>query len=258
MSSSRNPTKRELDLQHQNYELQMRLAEAEETLRAIREGEVDAVIVSGPRGEQVFSLMGTDSIYRLIVETMKEAAFTLTFDGTILFCNAQFGLFVKCQMEQIVGQSLRKFVHENDHDSAATLLTTVRNQPVKQRLVFLATDGGLVPAHISANVLNHPDNLSICVVASDLTELEASTDLIRVLREERRKLEESRAELRASNEELTRFNRAAVDREMRMIELKKEVNELRRQLGRPERYNLDFANGTTENMQSFEVEPRRR
>ena len=43
-------------LQQENEELRARLAEAEETLRAIREGSVDAVVVSGPHGDQVFSL----------------------------------------------------------------------------------------------------------------------------------------------------------------------------------------------------------
>jgi PAS domain S-box-containing protein len=51
---------------------------------------------------------------------------------------------------------------------------------------------------------------------------------------------ERTAELRASNEELTRFNHAAVDRELRMIELKQEVNVLCRQAGLPPAYPLDF------------------
>jgi PAS domain S-box-containing protein len=43
-------------------------------------------------------------------------------------------------------------------------------------------------------------------------------------------------ELRAVNDELTRFNRAMVGRELRMIELKKEINELCISTGRPLRY----------------------
>jgi PAS domain S-box-containing protein len=43
-------------------------------------------------------------------------------------------------------------------------------------------------------------------------------------------------ELRATNEELTRFNEAMVGRELRMIELKQEVNALCAQLGQPPRY----------------------
>ena len=48
-------------------------------------------------------------------------------------------------------------------------------------------------------------------------------------------------ELQAKNEELTRFNRVAVGRELRMIELKREVNALCALTGEPVRYTLDFA-----------------
>jgi hypothetical protein len=37
-------------------ELRQRLQEAEETLDAIRNGKVDALVVSGPSGEKVFTL----------------------------------------------------------------------------------------------------------------------------------------------------------------------------------------------------------
>lgn len=53
-------------------------------------------------------------------------------------------------------------------------------------------------------------------------------------------LRQSHAELRAHAEELTRFNRVAVGRELRMIELKKEVNELCERQGQAMRYSLEF------------------
>jgi PAS domain S-box-containing protein len=46
-------------------------------------------------------------------------------------------------------------------------------------------------------------------------------------------------ELRASNEQLTRLTRAMTGRELRMMELKKEVNELCAQAGQPPRYATD-------------------
>lgn len=47
--------------------------------------------------------------------------------------------------------------------------------------------------------------------------------------------------LRNRNEELERFDRAAIGRELQMIELKRQVNELARELGRAPPYDLGFA-----------------
>jgi chemotaxis response regulator CheB len=53
-------------------------------------------------------------------------------------------------------------------------------------------------------------------------------------------------ELNASNEELTRLNRIMEGRELRMIELKKEVNELRGRTDQEPLYPLDFENDLIE------------
>ena len=57
---------------------------------------------------------------------------------------------------------------------------------------------------------------------------------------ERKRADEA---LKESYEELDRFNRMMVGREVRMIELKKQVNELCAQAGQPLRYQLDFEKG---------------
>jgi PAS domain S-box-containing protein len=196
------PTAGKSDKDIRIEELELRLAEAEDALRAIREGEVDAVIVSGTRGEQIFSLVGPDSIYRLIVETMKEAAFTVTFDGKILFCNVQFGELVKRPLERVIGHPLHEFVDESARTLAASLLVSARQQSVKQRLVFQDLNCTPVPAYVSTSVLNQPDGVSICVVATDLTELENSTELIQKLRRQQEALQATNEELAATEEEL--------------------------------------------------------
>jgi PAS domain S-box-containing protein len=205
MSIRQKTTARERELQRKLQELELRLMESEETLRAIREGEVDAVVVTGSRGQQVFSLVGTESIYRLIVETMKEAAFTVTFDGRILFCNAQFGEMVQCPLERVVGRSVDDFIAPADRAAAASLLAAAQKSPARQRLKFRTGDGQLVPAHVAANVLHQPDHMSICIVASDLTELENSTELIARLRRQQETLRKTAAELKRSNSELEQF-----------------------------------------------------
>ncbi|MGD0089377.1 MAG: ATP-binding protein [Planctomycetota bacterium] len=177
--------------QEEIAELRAQLAEAEETLRAIREGEVDAIVVSDSRGERIFSLTGAEQIYRLIVETMKEAAVTLTCDGTILFANAQFGQLVKRPIDGILGHPLTEFIAPDNRVAVGALLARSRTEPVKQRLVFQAFDGAAVPAHISSNVLDQPSGTSICIVAADLTDLENSTELIQQLRRQQEALQDA-------------------------------------------------------------------
>ncbi|MFL5766180.1 MAG: CheR family methyltransferase [Bacteroidia bacterium] len=53
-------------------------------------------------------------------------------------------------------------------------------------------------------------------------------------------LKDAEKQLQEKMDELTRFNTAMVSRESRMIELKKEVNELCERLNEPRRYPLDF------------------
>jgi PAS domain S-box-containing protein len=160
-------------------ELRERLAEVEETLRAIQEGEVDAVVVCGRNGPNIYSLTSAETSYRLIVETMKEAALTVALDGRILYSNAQFGEIIGLPLEKIMGHPLREFLTPEDVAAAGALLDRTRRRPVKQRLVFCGTHGNTIPVNVSAHLLDQSDAPTICLVAADLTELEASAEKLR-------------------------------------------------------------------------------
>ena len=206
MSPAKREGKTEPQWQQENEELRARLAEAEETLRAIREGEVDAVVVSGSLGEQVYSLTGAESVYRLIAETMWEAAFTMSLDGRILFCNRQFSSFVRTPQEQIIGRRLHEFVAPEAGREVAQLLVRSQIEPVRQRLVFQSPGGSPTPAHISTTILREPDGVSILGVATDLTELENSTEIIQQLRRREEDLQAANEELEVIGEELRTRN----------------------------------------------------
>ena len=85
--------------------LRLRLQEAEGTLDAIRRGEVDALVISGPDGDQVYTLTGADRTYRIVLETMNEGAAIIGSDGTVLFCNARLSDILKTPLERILGAS---------------------------------------------------------------------------------------------------------------------------------------------------------
>ncbi|HEX8204148.1 MAG TPA: hypothetical protein VF590_26965, partial [Isosphaeraceae bacterium] len=77
------------DLLAENADLRARLEEAEETLDALRLGEVDALLIGGPDGERVDTLEGADHAYRLLIERMSEGDVTPADDGTILYGNGR-------------------------------------------------------------------------------------------------------------------------------------------------------------------------
>ena len=73
-------------------ELRAQLGEAQETIKAIREGTVDSLVIGPPGQEQVYSLASADRTYRLVVEAMSEGAATISPRGVILDANPRLGL----------------------------------------------------------------------------------------------------------------------------------------------------------------------
>ena len=107
-----NKTKEQLIIE--NNELHSRLHEIEDALSAIRNGEVDAIMVNGKMGEQVYSVSSAETPYRTFIEEMSEGAVTLTKEGTILYCNQRFAEIVKTPHQNVVGNSFKSFISPDD------------------------------------------------------------------------------------------------------------------------------------------------
>jgi PAS domain S-box-containing protein len=113
-------TKKQLTIE--NEELHSRLIEIEEALTAIRNGEVDAIMVSGRKGEQVYSVSSAETPYRTFIEEMSEGAVTLTKEGTILYCNQRFAEIVQSPFERVIGSSLKQFITPDDNSKLNSFL----------------------------------------------------------------------------------------------------------------------------------------
>ncbi len=105
---------RESDGLADNADLRSRLAEAEETLRALRRGEIDAFVVDGESGPQVFTLKSAAEPYRLLVEQMREGALTLSLHGVILYCNEAFARILGKNAQHVIGSSVLNYMSERD------------------------------------------------------------------------------------------------------------------------------------------------
>jgi len=172
--------------------LRQRLEEAEETLRAISAGEVDALLVDGPDGEQVFTLEGADHPYRVMVETMREGALTVNSDGTIVYCNESFAQMVNEPVERVLGSAFGEYVAANQQSDYQTFLASHGTDTDKIE-VQLRSDPGLETPVLISRSLPHVSGV-FCLVVTDLTvhkrnvELLASEKVNKALNEQRESL----------------------------------------------------------------------
>lgn len=152
------------------HEMQARLAELEDTLRAIHHGEADAVVVSSPEGDRVFTLQGADHPYRVMVEAINEGAATLTPDGLILYANRRFAEMVSIPLESLIGSRLHDIVQTSKCSPLDELLERAQTAPQKEECNLLVTGGKLLPVYLSLSPLNGVDFQGICMIVTDLTE----------------------------------------------------------------------------------------
>jgi len=163
--------------------LRARLADAEETLRAIRTGEVDAVVVAGKQGPQVFTLKGAGHAYRVLIESMNEGALTLTTKGVILYANQCFARMVKRPLEQVLGSSFHRLLSAADQTALRPLLKRTAKSGSKIQALLHAGDGSQMSAHLSIRPLakNGSKSATFGIVVTDMTEARRNEEMLRAL-----------------------------------------------------------------------------
>jgi PAS domain S-box-containing protein len=160
-------------------DLEARLSEADETLDAIRAGEVDAVVIGGPDGQLIYTLENADRPYRLLIEQMQECAVTLGVDGTILYCNQRLSTLTAVRREALVGRRLQEFVAPQDRPLLNQLLTrgAVAGRSAEFSLITAAGEEN-VPVNMSVADLPIEAGSAnlLCGVITDLTRSRRRTD----------------------------------------------------------------------------------
>ncbi|NTV29991.1 MAG: PAS domain S-box protein [Candidatus Omnitrophica bacterium] len=154
------------NLSKENAELKARLAEAEELLAAIKSGSVDAFVTDD---QKVFTLKGADHSYRVLVETINEGAATMTFDGTVMYCNSRLAEMLGVPAEKIIGRPIFDFVWPDEHPRLRSNLLQSKNKTTRSEILLKRNNATFIYALVSCNSLQL-DNSGLCMVVTDLTE----------------------------------------------------------------------------------------
>jgi PAS domain S-box-containing protein len=155
-------------LLEQISELQARLEEADQTIRAIRNGHVDALVVEGGDKPQVYTLEGADLPFRSIVETMAAGAITLNKEYTILYCNAFFAEMIGIRMEQLIGSSFMDLVPMEYRNTFIGFVEQSHSQKSLQELPLKTASGKKLHTHLAGGC-EFRDPRNSCIVVTDIS-----------------------------------------------------------------------------------------
>ncbi len=177
------------------------------------------------------ALRESEERFRVIAEASPvQISVSRMEDGVILFANPEYERAFGFAKEEIIGHKGPDLYC--DPGDRATLIEnlkekrSVSNFEVKVKKL----DGTPFWVSASINQIRFSGVPALLGSSIDITNRKQAEEDLRLRTEE----------LKATNDELTFFNRAMVNREERMIELKKQVNDLCGRMGAPPAYDVDF------------------
>jgi PAS domain S-box-containing protein len=165
------------------------LLEAYETLRAIRDGEVDAFVLLTQGGYRVATLSASDTPYRVFVEAMRDGALTVDQRGSVVYCNPPFVGALGRSAEEVIGQSAWDFIELSL--PFAEVLARAKSGEVRCD-GWLATESERVPVAVTICELATDDpSTLLCLVLADLRDRVAA-EALRAKQRERERHEQMR------------------------------------------------------------------
>ena len=174
--------KRKETLEDEIDGLKRRLEEAEETLRAIREGEVDALVIDSPKGEVIYTLTSADYPYRLMIDEMNEGAVSVSPDAFILYCNRHFASILGLLETNATGLPFSDYIVPPLREQFFEDIEQSREQCIRREYLLSNGTGKEIPVLMSFAKLQ-PQTNSISIVVTDLTSQKALAEKLRQAKE---------------------------------------------------------------------------
>jgi PAS domain S-box-containing protein len=211
-------------------ELHERLAEAEETLRAIADYRVDAFVMGHPDEKRVYTLNNADYVYRVILEAINEGAATLASDGTILYCNPAFANLLQVPVSELSGSLLANYVLPDNRSRFHTLFEQGLAERSRGEVYFVTSSNAFVPVLLSCSTLQLDSARYVCLVATNLSEQKRQAQLVEErttqLVEINQRLQQEMEERQQAEQALTEVRRRLSHiREMERLLLARELHD---------------------------------
>jgi PAS domain S-box-containing protein len=150
--------------------LRHRLEDLLQAMDAIRGGDVDAVVVGGPEGEQLYTQYSADRPYRVIVEEMGDGAVTVSERGVILYANDRMAKLLGRERAGLLGADVAELVTGTSAVTLAQLMDAGPGATRRAELELCGTEEGTVPVLASVTGLDIDGMVVRCLIVADLTD----------------------------------------------------------------------------------------
>ncbi len=150
-------------------ELKSQLEEAQDTIEAIRSGEVDAFVVKNDSGHRLYTLKSADQTYRIFIEKMTEGAVTVNQDGIILYSNTSFANMVNLPLGKVLGFHFDEFIPGEFRESVRQLIKDAWSEEKKAEIILPGKDKKPVPVLLSLNSLEIDGGIALSIIITDLS-----------------------------------------------------------------------------------------
>lgn len=180
--------------------LKEQLYESNSIVDAIKEGDVDALVLNTNGVPQLYSLETADYTFRLLIEKFKQGALSISRNGLILYCNDYFSKLIGIPSEKIIGNYIYEYF--NNEDNFVPLIEALKYGIATHEILFKTNySTKTFPATISLTDLE-PAVQGIGIVVTDLTEKKKHENS---LIQHQKELEEKINELNRINANLEEF-----------------------------------------------------
>jgi two-component system CheB/CheR fusion protein len=180
-------------------ELRFQLKEANETIHAIRTGQVDALMVETEGGPQLYTLKSADHTYRVFIEKMKEGAVTFDINGVILYSNSQFADMINMPLAKVIGMPIMNFIPAEYRNRFKKITDQAWHSDSKGEIFLKNKNNELIPLLLSATSLELDEGTALSIILTDLT-LQKENE--KQLQLKNQQLEEARLAAYKMNEQL--------------------------------------------------------
>ena len=133
-------------------------------------------------------MQGIDHPYRVLIETINDGVATVDASGVILYANNRFSAILRAPSGNFIGTYLQNHVSASDRELLRKLIVEGLTSSAQEEITLHPVEGRPRLVRLALNPIKSSSPKTVCVVATELTELAEANEALRSNEESLRQL----------------------------------------------------------------------